>query len=207
LHLFPHWNWEGKEGETIAVWVHSNVDEVELFVNGASAGSQKVLPLTHVEWKVKYAPGLIEARGMKDGKVVMVEKRETSGKAASIRLSADRSTIDADGEDVAVLRVEALDKEGRAVPTADTMIHFRVTGAGTLIGVGNGDPNCQESDKEPRRSLFNGLAQMIIQSTKTAGTITVEASSGGGGGAGRGGLEPATLLITSQPVDLRLAVG
>jgi beta-galactosidase len=202
LHLFPHWNWEGKEGEEIAVWVHSNLDSVELFVNGASAGSQKVVPLTHLEWKVKYAPGVIEARGTKDGKVVMVEKRETTGKPASIHLSADRSTINADGEDVAVLRVEAFDKDGRQVPTADTMIHFKVTGAGVLIGVGNGDPNCQESDKEPQRSLFNGLAQLIIQSTKSPGVITVEASGGG-----REKLQPATLTITVQRADLRPAVG
>jgi beta-galactosidase len=202
LHLFPHWNWEGKEGEEIAVWVHSNLDSVELFVNGASAGSQKVEPLTHVEWKVKYQPGLIEARGTKDGRVAIIEKRETTGKPATLHLTADRSTINADGEDVAVLRVEVFDKDGRHIPTADSMVHFKVTGAGALIGVGNGDPNCQESDKEPQRSLFNGLAQVIIQSTKTPGTITIEATGGGGGK-----LEAATIEIKSQHVDLRPAVG
>jgi beta-galactosidase len=90
-------------------------------------------------------------------------------------LTADQTEISADGKDVAVLRVEVLDKEGRAVPTVDNMINFKVTGEGALIGVGNGDPNCQESDKEPRRSLFNGLAQVIIQASRTPGTITVEA--------------------------------
>ena len=124
---------------------------------------------------MKYEPGVLEARGTKDGKVVLVEKRETTGEPESIRLTADRTEINADGEDVAVLRVEVLDKEGRAIPTADNMISFKVTGEGALIGVGNGDPNCQESDKEPKRSLFNGLAQVIVQSSKTPGTITVEA--------------------------------
>ncbi|MGA3043692.1 MAG: beta-galactosidase GalA, partial [Bryobacteraceae bacterium] len=175
LHLFPHWNWEQREGEPISVWVHSNLDSVELFLNGKSQGSQKVQPLTHLEWNVQYAPGVLEARGTKDGKIVLVAKRETTGKPESIRLTADRTEIGADGKDVAVLRVGVLDKEGRAVPTADNMINFKVTGEGALIGVGNGDPNCQESDREPRRSLFNGLAQVIIQASRTPGTITVEA--------------------------------
>ncbi len=178
LHLFPHWNWEQRGGEPISVWVHSNLDAVELYLNGKSQGSQKVQPLTHLEWKVKYEPGVLEARGMKDGKEVLTEKRETTGNPESIRLTPDRTEINADGEDVSILRVEALDKEGRVIPTADVLIHFNVTGEGKLIGVGNGDPNCQESDKEPKRSLFNGLAQVIVQSTRTPGTITVEAFTG-----------------------------
>jgi len=175
LHLFPHWNWEQRQGEPISVWVHSNLDSVELFLNGKSQGSQKVQPLTHLEWNVKYEPGILEARGSKDGKIVMVEKRETTGQPASIRLTPDRTEINADGEDVVILRVEVLDQESRPVPTADNMISFKVSGAGNLIGVGNGDPNCQESDKAPRRTLFNGLAQVIVQSTRAAGTITIEA--------------------------------
>ena len=175
LHLFPHWNWDQREGEPISVWVHSNLDSVEIFLNGKSQGSQKVQPLTHLEWKVKYEPGVLEARGTKDGKVVLVEKRETTSDPVSIRLTPDRSEINADDEDVSVLRVEVLDKEGRMAPTADNMISFKVTGEGKLIGVGNGDPNCQESDKDPKRSLFNGLAQVIVQATRTPGTITIEA--------------------------------
>jgi beta-galactosidase len=203
LHLFPHWNWEGREGEPISVWVHSNLDSVELFLNGKSQGPQNVERLTHLEWKVKYEPGVLEARGMKDGKVVLTEKRETAGKTDSIKLTADRTEINADGEDVAILRVEAFDKEGRAVPTASDMIHFKVTGEGALIGVGNGDPNCQESDKEPKRSLFNGLAQAIVQSTRTAGTITVEAVRVDNHGPK---LPAVQAVITTKKVDLRPAV-
>jgi beta-galactosidase len=175
LHLFPHWNWDQREGELISVWVHSNLDEVELFLNGASQGNQKVQPLTHLEWKVKYAPGVIEARGKSGGKIILSEKRETTGAADSIKLTADRLEIDADGRDVSVLRVEVLDAAGRQVPTADNEIGFRVTGNGTLIGVGNGDPNCQESDKDSARTLFNGLAQAIVQANTEPGTIVVEA--------------------------------
>ncbi|MGA2216526.1 MAG: beta-galactosidase GalA [Terracidiphilus sp.] len=204
LHLFPHWNFEGKEGEVIPVWVHSNLDEVELFVNGESAGSQKVPHLGHVEWKVKYEAGSIEARGRKGGRVVLTEKRETTGPTVAIRLTADRTEIGADGEDVAVLKVEALDKEGRAVPTAGNLIGFKMSGEGALIGVGNGDPNCQESDKEPKRSLFNGLAQVIVQSTRRPGEIHIEAVKEGWDGPE---LTPAKLVITTKKVELRPAVG
>jgi beta-galactosidase len=203
LHVFPHWNFEGREGEVLPVWVYSNLDEVELFVNGVSAGSQKVPLLGHVEWKVKYAPGLIEARGSKDGKVLITEKRETTGPAFSIRLTSDRMEIDADGEDVAVLKVEALDKEGRLVRTASNLIEFRISGECVLIGVGNGDPNCQESDKESKRSLFNGLAQAIVQSTKHAGEIHIEAVKKG---SERSELTPAKLTITTKQVEPRPAV-
>ena len=199
LHLFPHWNWDQREGEPISVWVHSNLDSVELFLNGKSQGSQKVAPLTHLEWKVKYEPGVLEARGTKDGKIVLVRKRETTGEPASWRLTADRSEIRADGADVAILRVEALDPQGRLVPTADPMVQLKVTGAGALIGVGNGDPNCQESDKEPRRSLFNGLAQAIVQASRTPGTITVEAFSDDWPPPK---LSPSRITITTKKVDL-----
>ncbi|HET6181590.1 MAG TPA: beta-galactosidase GalA [Candidatus Sulfotelmatobacter sp.] len=204
LHLFPHWNWDQRDGEPISVWVHSNLDWVEVFLNGKSQGSQKVEPLTHLEWKVKYEPGMLEARGTRDGKVVLVEKRETTGDPVAIRLTTDRSEINADGEDVAVLKAEALDKDGRAIPTAHNMISFKVSGEGALIGVGNGDPNCQESDKEPRRSLFNGLAQVIVQSTRTPGTITVEAYTEP---YPRPKLPSVQVTVATKKVELRPSVG
>ncbi len=204
VHVFPHWNWTGREGDEIAVWVYSNLYEVELFVNGKSAGSQKVPRLGHVEWKVRYEPGAIEARGSKDGKVLVTDKRETTGPTASIRLTADRSEINADGEDVALIKVEGLDKEGRLVPIANNRLGFKITGNGALIGVGNGDPNCQESDKAPKRSLFNGFAQVIVQATKEPGEIQVEAHKDGSDGAS---LTPATITIKTQQAELRPAVG
>jgi beta-galactosidase len=204
LHLFPHWNWDQREGAPTSVWVHSNLDSVELFLNGKSQGAQKVQPFTHLEWKVKYEPGVLEARGTKDGKVVLTEQRETTGDPASLRLTADRAEINADGEDVAILRVEVLDQDGRAVPTADNLIAFKVTGEGTLVGVGNGDPNCQESDKAPRRSLFNGLAQVIVQSTPTPGTITVEAYTEDWPPPK---LPSVRVTISTKQVELRPSVG
>jgi len=203
LHLLPHWNWEERIGEPVSVWVHSNLDEVELFLNGKSLGMQRVQPLTHLEWKVKYEPGVLEARGSKDGAVLLTEKRETTGKAETIKLTADRTEIDADGEDIAVLRVEVLDKQGRSIPTADNRISFKITGNGALLGVGNGDPNCQEPDKEPRRSLFNGLAQAIVQATKAHGTIAVEAYTEDWPGPK---LTSATLSIATKQVAPRPSI-
>ncbi len=198
LHLFPHWNWAGKEGQEVPVWVYTNLDEVELFLNGRSLGRQTVPHLGHLEWKVKYEPGAIEARGFRNGAVVLTERRETTGPAVVLRLAADRAVVAADGEDVAVIRVEALDSRGRSVPIANDKVTFGISGAGRLIGVGNGDPNCLESDKEPKRSLFNGLAQVIVQSTRKPGAILIEASGPS--------LRPATLVIRSKPARLRPAV-
>ena len=197
LHLFPHWNWEKGSTDAVQVWVHSNLDEVELLLNGNSLGKQQVQPLTHVEWKVKYEPGVLEARGMRSGKVLLTEKRETTGAPTTIKLTVDRTEIDADGEDIAVLRVEVLDKEGRGVPTADNLIGFKISGEGALIGVGNGNPNCQEPDNGSARSLFNGLAQAIVQATKKPGTIVVEAS------AKESNLPSVTLQIRTRQVAPR----
>jgi beta-galactosidase len=153
---------------------------------------------------VKYEPGVLEARGTKDGKVILTEKRETTGDPVAIRVTADRTEINADGADVSVLTIEVLDKEGRAIPTAHNKISFKVSGEGALIGVGNGDPNCQESDKEPKRSLFNGLAQVIVQSTRTPGTITVEAYTEP---YPRPVLPAVRVTIATKKVELRASVG
>jgi beta-galactosidase len=203
IYVFPNWNLPGKEGKEIPVWVYTNLEAVELFVNGASQGIRQVPHLGHVEWKVRYEPGVIEARGLRDGKVVLADKRETTGEPAAIRLTADRSEIEADGEDIAVVKVEVLDRQGRLVPTADNRIGFRISGNGVLLGVGNGDPNCQESDKEPRRSVFHGLAQLIVQSTSEAGPIQIQAVADGAADAP---LTPARLLIQTRKTQMWPAV-
>ncbi|MFP5275617.1 MAG: beta-galactosidase GalA [Acidobacteriota bacterium] len=202
LHLFPHWNFEGREGEEIPVWVYSNLDEAELLLNGKSLGRQKVPHLGHAQWKVRYEAGVLEAHGYQDGKMLLTDRRETTGAATALHLSADRAEINADGEDVAVIRVEALDGQGRPVPTADELVSFKVTGPGELIGVGNGDPNCHESDKGAKRSLFNGLAQAIVQAGKQPGQIVVEAAAASPGTR----VATARLTITARPARPRPAV-
>ena len=176
LHLFPHWNWAGKEGQEIPVWVHSNCDEVELFLNGVSQGKQTVTPLHHLEWKVKYAPGRLVAKGIRRGAPIEAT-RETTGAAAAIRLTADRSALAADNADLAVVTVEIIDAQGRVVPTAGNKVTFTLSGPAKLIGVGNGDPSCHEPDKAASRSAFNGLAQALVQTTRTSGEIVLQAAS------------------------------
>ncbi len=179
LHLFPHWNWLGKEGAEIDVWCHSNLDEVELFLNGRSLGRQSVPRNSHLAWKVRYAPGTLEARGYKQGKQVLVDTRQTTGSAVKLVLHTDRQDISADHEDLAMIDVQAVDDEGRVVPDCAADVTFRITGNGKLIGVGNGDPSSHEPDKADRRKLFSGRCQAIVQSTNEVGELRVEASSGG----------------------------
>ncbi|MGA7522818.1 MAG: beta-galactosidase GalA [Acidobacteriaceae bacterium] len=195
LHLFPHWNWSGYEGKEIAVWVYSNLDRVELFHNGRSLGSQQVKKNQHLAWNVAYAPGAIEARGYKADKVVMTTRRETTGPAAKLVITADRREVNADGQDVAMFAVAVHDAQGRVVPIADNEVTFQITGPGKLIGVGNGDPTDHASDKGVSRKAFSGLCMAVVQSAKQSGSITVQAASPG--------LVPATVTIGAREISLR----
>ncbi len=147
LHLLPHWNWPGKEGKEIRVDALSNCKQVELFLNGTSLGRQVMKPNSKLSWQVKYAPGTLSAKGFDDANNVIAEaKIETTGEAATLQLTPNRSTINADGEDVSVFTVAALDAQGRAVPVAQNKINFEISGAGKILGVGNGDPSSHEAD-------------------------------------------------------------
>jgi len=147
LHVVPHWNWPGKESQEISVWAYSNCKAVELFLNGRNLGKQIMPKDSHLEWNVKYEPGILSAKGYDaDGNVIAETKEETTGEPAQIQLTPDRKTINADGEDVAVFTVAALDAQGRFVPTAQNKIHFSIEGAGRILGAGNGDPSCHEPD-------------------------------------------------------------
>jgi len=199
LHLFPHWNWPGYEGKEIAVWVYSNLDKVELFLNGESLGAKEMKKDSHVAWIVKYAPGSIEARGSRDGKVVMTAKRETTGPAAKLVVTADRKELNADGEDVAMFAVAVQDAHGRVLPITHNEVRFNVSGAGKLIGVGNGDPTDQQSDKGTKRKAFSGYCMGVVQAEKSSGTVTVEVTSPG--------IEAATVTIPAKTAALRPQVG
>ncbi|MBW8860272.1 MAG: DUF4982 domain-containing protein, partial [Caulobacter sp.] len=188
LHLLPHWNWEGREGQPIAVWAHSNCDRVELFLNGKSQGSRDVVANHHVEWSVPYAPGVIEAHGYKHGKLILRERRETAGPAAALRLTADRPRLAADGQDVAILKVEVLDAKGRPVPRADDLVAFALNGPGQVIGVGNGNPTSHEPDVASQRKAFNGLCQAIVRTRRgEPGDLRITASAPG--------LKPAAVTV------------
>jgi beta-galactosidase len=147
LHLLPHWNWSGKEGQPINVWAYSNCEEVELFLNRKSLGRKKMEPLGHLEWEVPYAPGTLEAIGYKGGKKILTDVVKTAGEPAAIHLSAHKNALAADGEDIAMITVAALDKAGVPVPMASNEITFSLQGPGTIIGVGNGDPTSLEKER------------------------------------------------------------
>jgi beta-galactosidase len=147
LHLLPHWDWPGREGQEIRVDALSNCKAVELFLNGQSLGKQTMKRDSKLSWQVKYAPGTLSAKGYDAGGQVIAEaKEETTGDAAAIQLTPNRTTINADGEDVSVFTVSALDAQGRTVPIATNLIHLDLSGAGKILGVGNGDPSCHEPD-------------------------------------------------------------
>jgi len=146
LHLLPHWNWPGKEGQAIDVWCYSNCREVELFLNGQSLGRKTMEPNSHLAWMVKYAPGVLSAKGYNGGKVIAETKIETTGEPVAVQLTPDRSTLNADGEDVSVFTVSATDAQGRVVPVATNLVRFELNGPGKILGVGNGDPSCHEPD-------------------------------------------------------------
>ena len=146
LHLLPHWNWTGLEGQEIRVDALSNCDEVELFLNGQSQGRKTMKRNSKLTWKVKYAPGTLSAQGYAGGKMIAEQKMETTGAPRTLLLAADRAVIRGDGEDVSVVTVSVLDAAGRPVPVASHLVHFAVSGPGKIIGVGNGDPSCLEPD-------------------------------------------------------------
>ena len=147
LHLLPHWNWPGKEGQEIRVDALSNCKQVELFLNGASLGKQVMQPNSKLSWQVKYAPGTLSAKGFDAaGNVIAETKVETTGEPAAVQLTPNRTTINADGEDVSVITVSVADAQGRIVPVAGNKINFAIEGAGKILGVGNGDPSCHEPD-------------------------------------------------------------
>lgn len=204
LHLMPHWNLAGQQGENICVRVFSNSKEVELFLNGKSLGKQPMQPNRFLDWNVAYAPGVLSAKGYDAaGKVVSETKVETTGAPASVTLEPDRPAINADGEDLSIIAVSVRDSQGRVVPTASNLVHFAIQGPAKIIGVGNGDPSCHEPDKYPsqsgwQRSAFCGLAQVIVQSSKAAGEIKLTVTADG--------LQPATISIQSQSCEPRPCV-
>jgi beta-galactosidase len=184
LHIFPHWNLQGHEGEEVEIWAYSNCDEVELTVNGKRLGRQQMPRNGHLKWKATYQPGRVVATGYKNGKRLLTETIETTKPAAKIVLKADRQAIAADGRDVSVVTVEVQDAKGRIVPDVCPLLTFSLQGDGRILGAGNGDPSFLGED-HPRDmgchqfSIpgFNGLAQVLIQSSQTPGVVYLSCSA------------------------------
>jgi beta-galactosidase len=193
LHIFPHWNRKGKEGEKVSVWCNTNCESVELFLNGKSLGRKNVVPNAHLEWNVIYEPGVLEAKGTRHGKT-LTDRVETTGKPAVIMLTPDRAAIQSGGRDVCIVNVTVTDDKGLEVPEASDLITFRTEGGGKITGVGNGDPSSHEPDKcmdgNWQRHLFSGKCQVIVQSGEQPGQVILEASAAG--------LKPAQVRIKTD---------
>ena len=186
LHIFPHWNLQGHEGEEVEVWAYSNCDEVELTVNGKKLGRQPMPRNGHLKWKAVYQPGRVEATGYKNGKRILTKTVETTKAAAKVVLKADRHQIAADGQDMAIVNIELHDQKGRFVPNACPVLTFCLEGDANIIGCGNGDPSYLGSDhpdKQPCHTFsipaFNGRAQVLIQSGKLPSTVTLKCTADG----------------------------
>lgn len=180
LHLVPHWNWPGQEGKPIKVMALTNADTVALSLNGKPLGEKPVDKFYMVSWEVPYEPGKLKAVAKRAGKEVARVFVETTGAPVSLRLIPDRNMIIGDGNDAVPVTVEAIDQAGRPVPTANLPVEFEITGPGAIIGLGNGNPNSHEPEKGNKRSLFNGLAQVIVQSRRnSSGDLILQAKASG----------------------------
>ena len=184
LHIFPHWNLQGHEGEEVELWAYSNCDEVELIVNGKKLGRQAMPKNGHLKWKAVYQPGKVVAYGYKNGKRTMTQVIETTKPAYKLVLKSDRQEIMADGRDVAVITVEVQDQKGRIVPDACPMLNLTLEGEGRILGVGNGDPMYLGADHPKEHNCksfsipaFNGLAQVIVQSSENPSQVTLRCQS------------------------------
>ncbi|HLI84624.1 MAG TPA: beta-galactosidase GalB [Bryobacteraceae bacterium] len=199
IHLLPHWNWEGREGQPIPVMCYSNCDEVELFHNGKSLGrkrrgadlvelpagpnvsrEEKFFTQYRHLWQVPFVPGSLEAVGYRGGKVAARTQTRTAGPAAKVKLTPDRNIIHADGDDLSFITVRIEDKDGTLCPKAANLVRFRLDGPGTIAGVDNGDPATIEPFHTDYRNAFNGLALLIVRSQPgRTGTVRITATAAG----------------------------
>ncbi|MHC0439360.1 glycoside hydrolase family 2 TIM barrel-domain containing protein [Flavobacterium sp. 3-210] len=190
LHIFPHWNW--KAGQTVDVWAYYNkADEVELFLNGKSVGirSKKGDDL-HVMWRIPYQAGILKAVSRKNGKIVLETEIKTAANPDNLKLTADRSTIKADGNDLSFVTVDILDANGTLAPNANNEINFSLKGNGKIVGVCSGDPVSHESYKGSKHTALNGKCLVIVQSDTKSGRLELTAKANG--------LKSATIVITAE---------
>ncbi len=186
LHVLPHWNWEGREGEVTPVFAYTNYDSAELFVNGKSMGIQKKNMSSptnryRLMWMdVKYEPGTIKVVAYdKEGKVVAEKETHTAGKPYKLVLEADRTQLDADGKDLAFVTVSVVDKNGIPFPTATNQLKFKVKGNGAYRAAANGDATSLEMFHLPTMKLFSGKLVVLVQSGETPGEIELTVTGKG----------------------------
>ncbi len=209
LHISPHWNWPLRlwNNREVDVWVNTNADSVKLLLNGKDLGTSMVESDRHLRRKVTYEPGMLEAIGYRQGREIR-RKVESTGPAFELVVVPHKTTALADGRDIVVMNIHAIDSGGRVVPTAQNLVQFKISGPGRIIGVGNGNPSSHEPDKCPegkwQRSLFNGWCQVIVEMGSEAGTIKFEALSESlwPGGTEIHTVDPAIGLHSPRPVNV-----
>ena len=195
LHVLPHWNWEGREGEVTPVFVYTSYPSAELFVNGISQGirtkktsdgntpclGRAAMERYRLMWdEVTYQPGEIKVVAYDaEGNAVAEKVVRTAGKAAAIKLTPDRTELSADGEDLCYVNVSLIDKDGNPVPCDNRLVKVKVSGAGSFKAIANGDPTCLEPFQQPQMHLFSGQLTVLVQSCTEAGDIIVEVSGKG----------------------------
>jgi beta-galactosidase len=179
LHLFPHWNW--KKGEIVDVWAYyNNADEVELFVNGKSAGIKtKPDSSFHVMWRVPFEAGSIKAVSKKSGKIIAIKEIKTAGEAYRIELKADKLIAKAGGQDMVFITARVVDKAGNTVPEANHFMEFSITGNAIIAGTDNGYQADTLSLKNNKRRAWKGLALAMVQASEKKGNSTVTVSAPG----------------------------
>jgi beta-galactosidase len=178
LHIFPHWNWN--PGDSVDVWAYSTAPEVELFLNGKSLGTkQKQEDDIHLNWRVKWESGTIKAISKENGREKQTREIKTAGEPSQIRLTADRSKLDADGKDLSFITIEILDKDGNLVPNADNLVNFEIDGEATIAGVDNGNPVSHEPFQAYYRKAFHGKCLAIVKAPKSKENTVFKASSDG----------------------------
>ncbi len=190
LHILPHWNWPGREGQTTPVFVYTNYDSAELFINGKSIGVQKKNNSSpqsryRLMWMdVKYEPGTVKVVAYdKNGKPAAEKAIVTAGKPYQLVLDPDRTVIDADGKDISFVTVSVLDEKGNPCPTVNDQLKFRVTGNGIFRAACNGDATSLEQFHLPTMKLFNGKLVVLVQSKTLAGNIKLSVEGNGLKGA------------------------
>jgi beta-galactosidase len=181
-HILPHWNWPNRMGEATPVHVMTSGDEVELFLNGKSLGRKKMAQYEYrIRWNdVKYQPGELKAVAYKNGKRWAEDVVKTTGSAQQLALTADRSTIKANGDDLSFITVRVADNGGLTVPNAKNSIHFSIEGPGEIVATDNGDATDMTPFPSHERNVFNGYALVIVRAKAgPAGAIKVKAESNG----------------------------
>lgn len=185
IHILPHWNWPERVGEKVPVFVYTNGDEAELFLNGVSQGRRSKQPKSEnsvdrfrLMWNdVIYEPGELRVVAYKAGRKIGEETLQTAGKATQLRMTPDRTRIHADGQDLSYVLVEALDAEGNLAPLAMDKVNLSLSGTGSIAGVGNGNPQSFAPFQAHEVELFYGKAIVIIKSGQQAGRTTLKASA------------------------------